>query len=67
MWPNHVVQPQSCKRLLVEIDKFETEMSNTGGSEANSSSVEPTYVYLGPKTIAKLKMRLADWLERRGW
>lgn len=32
-----------------------------------SRSVEPTYVYTGPKPVAKFKMRLADWLERRGW
>ena len=42
-------------------------MKNTQKSEEDTSSVEPSYVYLGPKTIAKLKMRFADWLDRRGW
>lgn len=27
----------------------------------------PVYVYTGPKIIADSKIRLAEWLERRGW
>lgn len=27
----------------------------------------PVYVYTGPKIIADSKIRLAKWLERRGW
>lgn len=39
--------------------------AETGDDDA--SSVEPMYVYTGPKPIADLKMRLAKWLERKGW
>ncbi|WP_274381009.1 hypothetical protein [Halorussus salinus] len=42
-------------------------MEKTSERDETRKSVEPTYVYTGPKTIARLKMRLAEWLERRGW
>jgi hypothetical protein len=42
-------------------------MENTTDGDETSDSVEPAYIYTGPKTTAKLKLRLAEWLERRGW
>jgi len=42
-------------------------MEKASERDETTSSVEPRYVYTGPKTIARFKMRLADWLERRGW
>jgi len=40
-------------------------MGNGAKGDDSSSDVEPVYIYTGPKPIADLKMRLADWLERR--
>lgn len=42
-------------------------MAKTTDSDNNPESVETAYVYTGPKPVADLKMRLAEWLERRGW
>lgn len=42
-------------------------MANDTKGDDGSNDVEPVYVYTGPKPIADLKIRLADWLERRGW
>ena len=49
------------------------EKSDNGFSESSATDEdEPqfargVYVYTGPQIIADSKMRLAEWLERRGW
>lgn len=44
----------------------ETDDDTTvGGDEPKLT--KPVYVYTGPQIIADSKMRLAEWLERRGW
>lgn len=35
--------------------------------EEKPQLVRGVYVYTGPKIIADSKIRLARWLERRGW
>lgn len=40
---------------------------DTSDDGTDKKLVRPVYVYTGPQTIADSKMRLADWLERRGW
>lgn len=36
-------------------------------NEDEPKLVRAVYIYTGPKIIADSKMRLAEWLERRGW
>lgn len=38
----------------------------SASSEDDQRLVRGVYVYTGPKIIADSKMRLAEWLERRG-
>lgn len=48
-------------------------MSDGGPSESSTTDedepqfVRAVYVCTGPQIIADSKMRLAEWLERRGW
>ena len=49
---------------MSEIKEDERSENHTTNEE---NTVEPMYVYTGPKIIADSKMRLAEWLERRGW
>ena len=51
-------------------------MNESGSNESSRSSTTDegkekfargVYIYTGPQTIADSKMRLAEWLERRGW
>ena len=41
--------------------------SESSATDGDENAVEPMYVYTGPQIIADSKMRLAEWLERRGW
>jgi hypothetical protein len=50
---------------MSEID--ENDPSEHSSTEGEENAVEPMYVYTGPKIIADSKIRLAEWLERRGW
>lgn len=46
---------------------MEGNSPDENGDEDEPRIVRPVYVTIGPKKLAKSKLRLADWLERRGW
>jgi len=48
-------------------DVRDSQGDDAAVDEGESKLTEPMYVYTGPKIIADSKMRLAKWLERRGW